>query len=241
MEAEARVYLPFNLTHNQRIRGIQPALTYYFTNNKYQEYHSRKFHNFQYILPEILFYDYRRKAQRDILPRTGYQLRLQYLKTPFNSENYGSLYAAHLTTYWPGIIRNHGLMIRVGYQYQDIDNKALYLPKHLLEKPRGYHFQYQTRQQWAFKTDYALPLLSPDWSIGSLIYIRRLRANLFYDLSRNQASSKSRWSNQSSYGGDLIFDWNVLRMSYPLTTGIRLIQPIDYGKFQVEALFSISF
>lgn len=70
-------------------------------------------------------------------------------------------------------------MIRVGYQYQDLDNKALYLPKHLLEKPRGYHFQYQTRQQWAFKTDYALPLLSPDWSIGSLIYIRRLRANLF--------------------------------------------------------------
>ena len=68
VEAEARVYLPFNLTHNQRIRGIQPALTYYFTNNKHQEYHSRKFHNFQYILPEILFYDYRRKAQRDILP-----------------------------------------------------------------------------------------------------------------------------------------------------------------------------
>lgn len=63
----------------------------------------------------------------------------------------------------------------------------------------------------------------------------------FYDLSRNQASRKSNWSTQSSYGGDLIFDWNVLRMSYPLTTGVRLIQPIDYGKFQVEALFSISF
>lgn len=84
-------------------------------------------------------------------------------------------------------------------------------------------------------------LLSPDLSISSLIYIRRLRANLFYDLSRNQASRKSNWSTQSSYGGDLIFDWNVLRMSYPLTTGVRLIQPIDYGKFQVEALFSISF
>ncbi len=241
LEAEARVYLPFNLTRNQRIRGIQPAFTYYFTNNKYQEYHSGKYRNFQYILPEILFYDYRRKAQRDILPRNGYQLRLQYLKTPFNKENFGSLYAARLTTYWPGIIRNHGLMLRLGYQYQDLDNKSLYLPKHLLEKPRGYHFQYQTRQQWAFKADYALPLLSPDLSISSLIYIRRLRANLFYDLSRNQASRKSNWSTQSSYGGDLIFDWNVLRMSYPLTTGVRLIQPIDYGKFQVEALFSISF
>lgn len=241
LEAEARVYLPFNLTRNQRIRGIQPAFTYYFTNNKYQEYSTQKFRNFQYILPEVLFYNYRRKAQRDILPRNGYQLRLQYLMTPFNTENYGSLYAARLTTYWPGIVRNHGLMLRFGYQYQDLDNKALYLPKHLLEKPRGYNFQYQTQQQWAFKADYALPLLAPDLSIGPLIYIRRLRANLFYDLSRNQASRKSAWTTQSSYGADFIFDWNVLRMSYPLTTGVRLIKPIDYGNFQAEMLFSVTF
>ena len=161
--------------------------------------------------------------------------------TPFNTENYGSLYAARLTTYWPGIVRNHGLMLRFGYQYQDLDNKALYLPKHLLEKPRGYNFQYQTQQQWAFKADYALPLLAPDLSIGPLIYIRRLRANLFYDLSRNQASRKSAWTTQSSYGADFIFDWNVLRMSYPLTTGVRLIKPIDYGNFQAEMLFSVTF
>lgn len=241
LEAEARIYLPFNLTRNHRIRGIQPAVSYYFTNNRYQEYGSREFHAFQYVLPEILFYNYRRKAQRDILPRNGYQLRLQYLTTPFNKENYGALYAGRLTTYWPGILRNHGLMLRFGYQYQELDGKALYLPKHLLEKPRGYNFQYQTHRQWAFKADYALPIFSPDFSIGSLIYIRRMRANLFYDLSRNQARSKGAWTTQSSFGTDLIFDWNVLRISYPITTGVRLIQPIDYGKFQVEALFSISF
>lgn len=241
LEAEARIYLPFNLTRNQRIKGIQPAFTYYFTNNKYQEYGGTKFHNFQYILPEILFYNYRRKAQRDILPRTGFQLRLQYLMSPFNTENYGSLYAARLTTYWPGIVRNHGLMLRASYQYQYLDGKALYLPKHLIDAPRGYNFQYQTRQQWAFKADYALPIVSPDFNIASLIYIRRLRANLFYDLSRNQADSQSKWSTQSSYGGDILFDWNVLRITYPLTAGVRLIQPIDYGKFQVEALFSVTF
>lgn len=241
VEAEARVYLPFNLTKNQWIRGIQPSFTYYFTNDKYQELKSKKFQNFQYILPEILLYDYRKKAQRDILPRYGFQLRLQHLMTPVNTENYGSLYAARLTTYWPGIVRNQGLMLRFGYQFQELDGKSLYLPKHLLETPRGYSFNYQTRQQWAFKADYALPIVSPDLSIGSLIYIRRLRANLFYDLSRNQDNNLKKWSTQSSYGTDLIFDWNVLRMTYPLTTGVRLIKPIDYGKFQVEALFSITF
>ena len=128
LEAEARIYLPFNLTRNHRIRGIQPAVSYYFTNNRYQEYGRREFHAFQYVLPEILFYNYRRKAQRDILPRNGYQLRLQYLTTPFNKENYGALYAGRLTTYWPGILRNHGLMLRFGYRIRSLTARLCTFP-----------------------------------------------------------------------------------------------------------------
>ena len=241
LKADVRVYLPFNLTRNHYVRGIQPSLTYYFTNDKYQQYDSRKYRNFQYILPEVRFYNYRQLAQRDILPRWGYQVRLQYLNSPFNGENYGDLYAARLTTYWPGIIRNHSLMLRAGYQYQNLNGKALYLPKRLLDETRGYDYLYQTHQQWAFKADYAFSIISPDLSIGQFAYIRRLRANLFYDLTRNQAREQGGWTTQSSCGTDLIFDWNVLRMTFPLTTGVRLIQPIDYGKFQAEMLFSITF
>ncbi len=241
LEAEAQIYFPFNLTKNYYIRGIQPSVSYYFTNNKYQQYNSRKFRNFQYILSEIRFYNYRRMAHRDILPRLGYQLRLQYLNTPFNTENYGNLYTGRLTTYWPGIIPNHSLMLRAAYQYQDIDNKALYIPKRLIEKTRGYDYLYQTRQQFSFKADYAFSLISPDLSLGQLMYIRRIRTNLFYDITRNQSNKNSGWTTQSSYGADLIFDWNVIRMSFPLTTGVRFIQPIDYGKLKAELLFSISF
>lgn len=241
VDAEARVYLPFNLTKNEYIRGIQPALTYSFTNNQYQQFESRNFRNFQYMLPELRFYNYRQLAQRDILPRTGYQVRLQYLRTPFNTENYGDLYAARLTTYWPGILRNHGLMLRFGYQFQSIDSKSLYIPQRLLDITRGYDYLYQTRQQWAFKADYAFSILSPDVSLGEFVYIRRFRANLFYDLTKNQALKHSGWSTQSSVGTDLIFDWNLLRMTFPLTTGVRFTQPLNYGKFQAEMLFSISF
>lgn len=241
LKAEVRAYLPFNLTRNEYTRGIQPSLTYYFTNDQYQQIDSRKYRNFQYILPEVRFYNYRQLAHRDILPRWGYQVRLQYLNAPFNTENYGDLYAARLTTYWPGIIRNHGLMLRFGYQYQSLDNKSLYLPERLLDKTRGYDYLYQTRQQWAFKADYAFSIFCPDLSLGEFVYIRRLRANLFYDFTRNEALKHSGWTTQSSYGTDLIFDWNLLRMTFPLTTGVRLTQPIDYGKFQAEMLFSISF
>ena len=242
LEAEARVYIPFNLTKNHYIRGIQPSVSYYFTNNRYQQFESRKLSNFQYILPELWIYNYRRMAHREILPRWGYQFRMQFLNTPLNTENYGNLYTARLTTYWPGIIRNQGLMLRLAYQYQSVDDKVLYLPKRLLDKTRGYDdYPYATRQQIGFKADYAFSVFSPDINFGPVLYIRRLRSNLFYDHTRNQASENSGWTTQSSYGADIIFDLNVIRMRFPVSLGTRLIQPIDYGKFQAEMLFSINF
>lgn len=241
LEAKVQAYLPFNLSRNQYIRGIQPSVTWYFTNNRYQQYESRKSKDFQYILSELRFYNYRRMAHRDILPRWGYQIRLQYLATPFDSENFGNLYAGRLTTYWPGLIRNHSLMLRFGYQYQNIDDKRLYVPKRLLETPRGYNYLTQSRQHIALKADYAFSIACPDLSIGTLAYIRRVRSNLFYDYTRNQSHKKNGWTTQSAAGLDLLLDWNVIRMSYPLSLGARFIQPIDYGNFQVEALFSMSF
>lgn len=239
--ADAKVYLPFNLTNNHYTQGFQPSVTYSFTNNRYQQFDNREFRNFQYLLSELRYYRYRRMAQRDILPRWGYQIRLQYLNSPFNSENYGSLYAGRITTYWPGLVRNHSLMLRAGYQYQSIDDKVLYFPKRILDKTRGYNYLYQTRQQLSLKADYAFTVACPDWSLSSLIYLRRIRSNVFYDYTRNQAKKGGDWSIQSSTGLDLIFDWNVIRMSYPISTGVRLIQPIDYGNFQAEFLFTMSF
>ncbi|MCC8155165.1 MAG: hypothetical protein LIP01_13820 [Tannerellaceae bacterium] len=241
MELEARVYVPFNLTRNHYIQGIQPSLTYFNNSVKYQQIHSGKMRMFQYLLGELRFYQYRKMAQKDILPRWGYQMRLQYLHTPFQTENFASLYAARLTTYWPGLLRNHSLMLRGGYQYQPVDNKSMYNPKELLDKPRGYHYNFRSRQQYAFKADYAFSLFCPDVSLGAWAYVRRIRTNLFYDLSRTQALKKGDWTNQQSFGGDLIADWNIFRLDYPISLGVRVINPTTYGNIQAEALFSVSF
>lgn len=241
VEAQARAYLPFNLTRNHYIRGIQPSMTYYMTTNRYQQFDSGKFRNFQYLLSEVLFYNYRRMAKRDILPRWGYQFRLQHLISPFNSENYGSLYAARLTTYFPGLVRGDGLMLRFAYQYQDLNNKHLYLPKQLINAPRGYGYNYITHQQMGFQADYSFKLFNPDFSIGPVLYIQRVRSTVFYDYYRNQAYQSPTWTRQSSVGADLIMDCNLLQASFPISLGVRTVKPIDYGNVQMEALFTISF
>ena len=241
VDADVQVYIPFNLTRNHYISGIQPSITYSYTNNQYQQYGSSKLAQYQYMLTELRYYRYRRLAQQEILPRFGYQVRLQYLNAPFDTKNFGNIYAAGLTTYLPGLVRGHGLMLRAMYQYQDMDGKTLYAPHKLISQPRGYHYTYQTRQKIELKADYAFSIFCPDWSIKGLAYIKRLRSNVFYDLSKNQMHKQSGWTTQSSYGADFIFDCNLLRFSYPISLGLRIINPVSYGNIQTEALFSVSF
>lgn len=242
IEGEARIYLPFNFTRNHMVRGFQPSVTYYYTNDKYQQFNSGKFGNFQYILSELRYYNYQKMALRDIYPRLGYQLRLQHLFSPSNTENYGNIYAARLTTYLPGLKKNDGLMLRFAYQYQGTDEKVLFFPKRLLEKTRGYDYLYQTRQMFSAKADYAFSIFCPDVSIGNLAYIKRFRSNLFYDFTANQKiKEQQRWDTYNSVGADILADCNFLRLNFPVSVGIRMTQPLDYGSFQAEGLFSMSF
>ena len=241
-ESEARIYIPFNLSRGYYTSGIQPALTWYYTNNRIQQLGKEELSNFQYLMPELRFYKYRRMATRDILPRLGYQLRLSYL-TPINTGNILSeLYAARFTGYLPGIGSNHSLMLRIGYQYQPMKNSFMYMPKQILDEPRGYYYNSATKHLWATKADYAFTIAYPDWSIGSLAYIKRLRSNVFFDLSANKAAGKDdKWNTQSSAGIDLLVDWHGLQTEFPLSVGARFIKPFEKNGIQCEMLFSVSF
>ncbi|MDR2388481.1 MAG: hypothetical protein LBD89_01670 [Tannerellaceae bacterium] len=235
-----QAYIPFNLTENHYTRGIQPGLSYYFTNNAYRQYGQNLMVYFHYLLAELRLYSYRKMAHRDILPRLGYQLRLQYLNLPFHTGNFGDMYLARLTAYLPGAAAHHSLMLRAGYLYQSNDDRPMYIPKQLLESPRGYAYQYRTHQQIALRGDYAFPLATPDLSLGKLAYIRRLRANLFYDVTFNQAEADEAFTGQHATGVDVLLDWNALRFSFPLSTGLRVIRTLTGGGFQTEILFSFS-
>ncbi len=241
LEAEARVYVPLNLSRGHRRRGIQPSVTYHFSNDRYQPLPEMGYRNYQYLLPEVQVYDYRKMATRDIIPRWGYRLRLRSLLPLSSGGSFGGLYAARLTAYIPGILKGHGLMLRGAYQYQSLEGKSYYLPSHLIDTPRGFSTIYLTRQQAVLKADYVFPICMPDCSIGAFAYIRRLRGGVFYDLGINQLSRSSGWQTRNSAGLDVLMDWNALRLNFPLTLGIRMARPLDESSMQAEGIFSVTF
>ena len=76
------------------------------------------------------------------------------------------------------------------------------------------------------KANYHLPLLYPDWGFGNILYLQRLRANLFYDFQRLFSNNKKNTADLRSIGGEFYIDtkwWN----QYPLTFGIRISHLLD--------------
>jgi hypothetical protein len=102
-------------------------------------------------------------------------------------------------------------------------------------------YDYQTRQRIEWKADYAFSLFHPDWNAWGLAYVKRIRSNVFYDRSMNQLRKRGPWVTRSSCGADLIVDCHLLRLSYPMSLGVRIIRPLTYGIWQAEGLFSVSF
>jgi hypothetical protein len=90
-----------------------------------------------------------------------------------------------------------------------------------------------------------LPLLYPDLSLGSLLYLKRIRAALWTDylVGTNvivyEPNPHYEDRNYLTFGLDLVADMHVFRIAFPLSAGGRLSYEPSGGKLRVEGIFSI--
>jgi hypothetical protein len=93
------------------------------------------------------------------------------------------------------------------------------------------------------------PLAYPDFSIGRFVYLKRLRASLFYDFSslkgntyNDDGSVHSVYEKYlSSIGAEFRGDGYFLRLPAPVSLGLRSMYLPDFKEVRFELLFSISF
>ncbi len=173
-------------------------------------------------------------ATRDVLPRWGQTLSLFYRHTPFKGDYSGSIFTAQAGLLFPGIGRHHGIWLRGGYQQEDVSRTArnYRFPTPLLF-PRG--FGYQNFDEFAkVSIDYRFPILYPDLSLSRLLYIQRIKGNLFYDAG--SGITADRVINFQSAGLDLTADFNVMRLLPQLEMGVRTYYLPQTGKVGFEFL-----
>lgn len=217
LNSQMLAYVPLSFNSGGWYRGVVPKLLWRYTNDSFFSYENDRFSNYQYLNLGVSFYSVMGLSHRDIFPRFGAGASFQMATVPFAGENFGSMLFSSAYGYLPGIGRNHALKLSVSAQKQYYEKKN-YLMSSMIAFPRGYTSRYS---RWAagVMAEYAMPLFTGDVSITSLLYIKRVQLIPFISYMRNGAEKETE--KLFSAGSDLIFDLNLLGISYPLAAGIR--------------------
>ena len=134
---------------------------------------------------------------KDIKPRLGLVVDINYSHAPLNSDIYGSTVSILAGMYVPGFFNHHSIYLRGGVERQQTEK---YLYGNRLSFPRGYTNRISEKLN-TLRADYYLPLFYPEFHIGGLLYVPRFHANTFYDYAKGEGNyyyNGSNWKFEKS-------------------------------------------
>lgn len=159
----------------------------------------------------------RKRALLDLQPRWGQYLQTGFRHTPWGEFQYNNQFFVQGGFLLPGLLKNHGINISVGYQRNYSNGRFDYT--NLITYPRGYSGLYN-RHMTVLRFNYSMPLVYPDLNIPGFIYLKRVYTNLFSDLGVGSDISRNR-IYYPSIGLELLNDFHVFSNIVPFNGGIR--------------------
>jgi hypothetical protein len=241
----AQTYVPIRFNTGKYLSIVQPRIDYMYRKDLQYIEESATYrtgaHYLYYRLDASL---YLRLGMKDILPRLGLHSHLGYYHAPFDNRVTGALSIFGLTAYLPGLLKHQTLRLSVQHQVQYPLDRSHPEFINLLTLPRGHHGifgEVLTRTT----ADYVFPILYPDLELTSLLYVKRIRGNIWADHMKgsnviiHEPSPHFEDRIYNSLGVDLLFDVNLLRIPFPLSVGGRFIYDPGTGRSDLEWLYSI--
>ena len=158
-----------------------------------------------------------KKSLRDIYCPWGQALSIRYLHTPYGGDIHGQLLDVQTTFYFPGLIKHHAFRLSTTYQYAPDKEIYTLCPTSV---PIGIPNAY-TKDISSVEAAYDFPIYYPDWSLGAWLYVKRLRAYVFYDfVYMPQPPEKvTKYTNIAGLG--LVADINPFSLPITWTIGVQ--------------------
>lgn len=240
--ADLNVRLPLNLSKGKYSRFFIPEVKYTFYQVLYNDTTpDLKYHALTY---RLYFNNLLHQSNQNLMPKWGQQFDIIYRHTPFSGYNLGTLAGIQSVLYFPGFAKNDGIKIYQGYQQKSVTRRAGF--SDFVRIPRGFQ-SIDNNELYSLSADYRIPLAYPDFSLGKLVYLKRIKSSLFYDYARLSATVNQH--NLISYipvkmkslGLELTSDLHILRFFAPIEMGVRSIYLPDSSRFRFELLFSVDF
>lgn len=163
---------------------------------------------------ELSFSNMQQKSMRDLWTPFGQQFSLAYYHSPFRHSGAYS-YKLEGSFFLPSFARHHNWKVYTSYQKVA---KGQELFPNEIHRPRG-TTELLGENNYSHSLDYVFPLAYPDWALGGVLYVKRIRGGFFYDMATVEYNDRSQ--TISSYGMDLLSDIHLLRLPIPSAVGVR--------------------
>ena len=217
LTAYAGLRLPLNLTANNRYSNLTLQATLNTEQQRWTGMAKTLFRNgdFNYVETKLQYSSQVQQALQHIYPRWGHALGLQYRSLINKNEARQAMATAAL--YLPGLVPAHSLVITGAIQGRDTMQQ--YYFDNNFPFSRGYR-GIDFPRSWKIGVNYHFTLAYPDLGFGQIVYVKRIRANAFYDYTEGKSLRTGIVYPFGTAGGELYFDtrwWN----QQPVTFGVR--------------------
>jgi hypothetical protein len=233
--------VPLSFSSGRFSQYFQPSITSEYSNN-YIWTGTTYDYGQTFISPRIYFGNFHRSAYKDIYPKWAQVIDITHYSAPFDNELYGTRGTIKTAFYLPGLIRNHGIRLRYERETQN-PQKLLFFNKASL--PRSYRDIIPEKINF-LSADYVMPLMYPDLNFPGILFLRRIRTTFFYDYAtgyKNHYLNPKSFHNYTetfrSFGGDIMADFNVLRIPFMISAGVQSSWKSINKTPQIEFVFNI--
>ena len=171
------------------------------------------------LLAQITFIQQQMQARKNIFTHNGQYLQLRYSRAVDKFEA-GQLQLRSGLAF-RGIGVNHNLLLEADLK-ADLKEAQYQFSSGL--NHRGYGI-IQAEKLVRLAADYHFPLLYPDWGLAGLVYLYRIRADLFFEhtnVLRNVEGTRI----YNSLGAEMVFDVNLVN-EVATSFGFRYSYPLD--------------
>jgi hypothetical protein len=175
-------------------------------------------------------------AVRDMRPKWGESLLINYRTSLSGNFNFRNLFSSQASLYFPGAFKHHSLLLTGVYQKQGSGAYSFSSP---VTYVRGFTRILGFHDFYRISINYKLPLAYPDLRLGPVLYLQRIKANLFYDYGYAQYRTANR--AYQSLGVEITNDINIFNFLAPIDIGFRYLYRPAYNSSSFELVFGINF
>ena len=166
---------------------------------------------------ELYFNRNNQRSHFDLTPKWGQNISIFYRAAAFEKQLSGKVFSVRSSFYFPGITTNHSLRTRLSFQ----KHSGSFQYTNHIPMVNGHDLIPISIPESTFLIDYRFPIAYPDWEIGNLAYIKRLKGGLFTHFENFARNEKY---GPRTMGAELRADMNLLRFYLPIfDIGIKTI------------------